>query len=406
MPFPLLPNWQVPQESERGKSIPDTNSPSVEVSAVVSGTSGAVDRLSSGPTSKSSTLDRPVRRASPSDGGRSTPASRLEAIRSRQLAEGISEETTQLLASGWSKGINTAYESAWKRWDSWCSQRQVDPLSCSVRHFLEFLTGLFKEGLQYRTINTIRSAISMTHEHIEGVPIGKHPLVSRLFRGIHDSHPPQPRYVATWDVDMVTEHLKALGENSSLTFKQLSQKLALLMALVGASRVSELQALDLRYHSYRPEGVVFQFPTLGKKRVVGAPPKEVLFGAFPDDSCLCVMKCLRHYEDVTAQYRKKDPSIPQPLFLSYIKPHGPVTSQRIANWLKEILKKAGVDTSIFKAHSVRGASSMTALRKGVLIEDILRTADWSTNFTFRRFYYRPAHENNYAQTLLRSNHKS
>ena len=246
----------------------------------------------------------------------------------------------------------------------------------------------------------------MTHEHIEGVPISKHPLVSRLFRGIHNSRPPQPRYVATWDVDMVTEHLKALGENSSLTLKQLSQKLALLMALVKASRVSELQALDLRYHSYRPKGVVFQFPTLGKKRVVGAPPKEVLFGAFPDYSRLCVMKCLRHYEDVTAQYRKKDPSIPQPLFLSYIKLHGPVTSQRIANWLKEILKKAGVDTSIFKAHSVRGASSTAALRKGVLIEDILRAADWSTDSTFWRFYYRPTHENNYAQTLLQSNHKS
>lgn len=159
----------------------------------------------------------------------------------------------------------------------------------------------------------------------------------------------------------------------------------------------------MRYRSYRPEGVVFQFPTLGKKRVVGAPPKEAFFGAFPDDSRLCVIKCLRHYEEVTAQYREKGPSMPQPLFLSYIKPHGPVTSQRIANWLKEILKKAGVDTSMFKAHSVRGASSTAALRKGVLIEDILRTADWSTDSTFRRFYYWPTHENNYAQTVLQSN---
>lgn len=261
---------------------------------------------------------------------------------------------------------------------------------------------MFKEGLQYRTINTIRSAISMTHEHMEGAPIGKHPLVSRLFKGIHNSRPPQPRYVATWDVDMVTEYLKGLGENSSLTLKQLSQKLALLMALVEASRVSELQALDLRYRSYRPEGVVFQLPTLGKKRVAGAPPKEVFFGAFPDDSHLCVMKFLKHYEDVTAQYRKKDLNIPRPLFLSYIKPHAPVTLQRIANWLKEILKKAGVDTAMFKAHSVRGASSTAALRKGVLIEDILRTADWSTDSTFRRFYYRPTYESNYAQTLLQS----
>jgi len=62
------------------------------------------------------------------------------------------------------------------------------------------------------------------------------------------------------------------------------------MALVEASRVSELQALDLRYHLYRPEGVL---PILGKKRVVGAPPKEVMFGAFPKDSRLCVV---RQYE--------------------------------------------------------------------------------------------------------------
>ena len=98
--------------------------------------------------------------------------------------------------------------------------------------------------------------------------------------------------------------------------------------------------------------------------------------------------------------------MPQPLFLSYIKPHGPVTSQCIANWLKAILKKAGIDTSVFKAHSVRGASSTTALTKGVLIEDILHTADWSTDSTFRRFYYCPTHRNNYSQILLRSSHKS
>jgi len=37
---------------------------------------------------------------------------------------------------------------------------------------------------------------------------------------------------------------------------------------------------------------VFQIPTLGKKTVMGGPPREVMFGAFPEDSCLCVVKCL------------------------------------------------------------------------------------------------------------------
>ena len=56
----------------------------------------------------------------------------------------------------------------------------------------------------------------------------------------------------------------------------------------------------------------------------------------------------------------------QPLFISYIKPHKPVTLQRIAHWIKDLLGQAGVDTSVFKAHSVQGAAATAALNKGVV----------------------------------------
>ena len=88
------------------------------------------------------------------------------------------------------------------------------------------------------------------------------------------------------------------------------------------------------------------------------------------------------------------------LFLSYIKPHKPVTSQRIAHWIKMLLKDAGIDTSIFSAHSVRGASATAAKEKGVTLSDILHTADWSSDTTFRRFYYRPVKEATYASRVL------
>ena len=113
------------------------------------------------------------------------------------------------------------------------------------------------------------------------------------------------------------------------------------MTLAEASRVSELQALDLRYRLYQPEGVVFSIPTLGKKGTVGAPAKQVMFGAFPEDDCLCVVECLKRYEAVTLQHRSKEPGSPQPLFLSYIKPQGPVTSQRLAHWFKGIITRKG-----------------------------------------------------------------
>jgi len=68
------------------------------------------------------------------------------------------------------------------------------------------------------------------------------------------------------------------------------------MALVEASRSSELQALDLRFRVYKPEGVTFRIPSLTKKRVTGAPPKEFFFASFPANSVICPVHCLRNYE--------------------------------------------------------------------------------------------------------------
>ena len=89
-----------------------------------------------------------------------------------------------------------------------------------------------------------------------------------------------------------------------------------------------------------------------------------------------------------------------PLILSYIEPHQPITVQWIAHWIKDILEEAGVDMGTFKARSVRGAATSGTLAKGMSIEEILRTADWSSDSTFRRFYYRPSRDNVFARTVL------
>ena len=49
---------------------------------------------------------------------------------------------------------------------------------------------------------------------------------------------------------------------------------------------------------------------------------------------------------------------------------------------------AGIDTAIFKAHSVRSASTCTsaASTQGAKTENILGVAEWSTESSFQRFY--------------------
>ena len=59
-----------------------------------------------------------------------------------------------------------------------------------------------------------------------------------------------------------------------------------------------------------------------------------------------------------------------------------------------------MDTEIFKAHSVRGASTSAALKKGLHIKDILDTANWSQESTFRKFYCRSMKDNSFAKKFL------
>ena len=59
-------------------------------------------------------------------------------------------------------------------------------------------------------------------------------------------------------------------------------------------------------------------------------------------------KTLRQYENITASLRSEADG---QLFVALKRSHNPVTSCTITQWLKETLRLAGVDISIFSAHS-------------------------------------------------------
>lgn len=50
---------------------------------------------------------------------------------------------------------------------------------------------------------------------------------------------------------------------------------------------------------------------------------------------------------------------------------------------------AGIDISIFGAHSTRGAMATKVFQSGGSLSDLMRTANWSSESTFKNFYFRP-----------------
>ena len=99
-------------------------------------------------------------------------SSRLACVGKSLKERGISERVSKILLSSWRSSTEKHYQSAWKSFHSWCFEKLEDPISCPVNIVLEFLTDLFDKSLQYRTINTYRSAISVTHLPLDGSLIG------------------------------------------------------------------------------------------------------------------------------------------------------------------------------------------------------------------------------------------
>ena len=59
----------------------------------------------------------------------------------------------------------------------------------------------------------------------------------------------------------------------------------------------------------------------------------------------------------------------------------------------ETMKDAGIDITVFTSKSTRSSSTSKAQIKGLSLTMINKSAGWTTDSTFAKFYNKPVHEN-------------
>ena len=107
----------------------------------------------------------------------------------------------------------------------WCGSGHLDPFRSDEVQVANFLADEFRGGKKYRTLNVYRSALSSTLPPLhDGTPVGQSVLVRRLLQGAYHEQPPQPRYLHTWSVRVVTDHIRSMGDNDRLSKIQPAQK--------------------------------------------------------------------------------------------------------------------------------------------------------------------------------------
>ena len=73
------------------------------------------------------------------------------------------------------------------------------------------------------------------------------------------------------------------------------------------------------------------------------------------------------------------------LLITVGKPHKPATRNTVARLVKQELTVAGIDTSIYKAHSCRSASSSKAKEIGIPYTEILKRVDGQETVLLKDF---------------------
>ena len=193
------------------------------------------------------------------------PASRVAYLRKKFNDSSLSEEASRLLLASWRTKSNQSNDSHFRKWLSWCLERSSNSVSGPVAEVANFLAHLFKQGYQSRSLNAYRSAISSIHDRVDGMEVGKHPMITRLLKGAFHARPPLPRYTTTWNVQTVLEYIERMGTTTSLSLKQLSHKLCMLLALTRPSGSADLASLQIDRCRFNPEGVAFLPAVLAKQ---------------------------------------------------------------------------------------------------------------------------------------------
>ena len=131
--------------------------------------------------------------------------------------------------------------------------------------------------------------------------------------------------------------LKTLSPLRKLDLKMLTMKLIGLIALVTAQRAQTMKSFDISKMFKSKNGLTFLVDSKLKTSKPGFI-SEFFLQRFTADKDLCVVTVLEFYLQKSKTLRNHNQ-----LFISYVKPHKPVTSASLARWLIFVLSEASID---------------------------------------------------------------
>ncbi|XP_058020623.1 uncharacterized protein LOC131188944 [Ahaetulla prasina] len=190
------------------------------------------------------------------------PVDRLALERGAMRRDNMPARLIQTMLASRRPSTERIYSASWQAFCSWCQRAGVSPLRVSILHILEFLQEGLDKGLAPNTLRRQVAAISTVLSCDPLTSLSQHPSIRRFFKGAKNLCPPVVHRYPTWDLSLVLNSLTGPPYEPlrSTSLRLLTCKVAFLVAITSARRISELAALSVRSDLcvFHPDRVVLR----------------------------------------------------------------------------------------------------------------------------------------------------
>ncbi|KAE8579987.1 hypothetical protein XENTR_v10024262 [Xenopus tropicalis] len=313
--------------------------------------------------------------------------------------KGFSTEVTSTLVKARKPVTKASYHRIWKTFLYKCSDTQRNSCECHIPTLLDFLQNGLGKGLGVNSLKVQVSALSILFQH----QLAMHPDVRTFLQAATRIKPPYKDPLPPWDLNLVLRALQnpPFKPLATIDLKLLTWKVAFLMAISSARRVSELGAL-----SHKPPYCIFHQDKVVLRTLPSFLPKVtsafhlnqeiVLPSLCPKPSSpqerllhnLDVVRALKFYIHRTRDIRNSDS------LLVLYGPHrkgAKASKASIGRWINSLItitySNKGMPTPLkTSAHTTRALSTSWARANTASAEQICKAATWSSIHTFTKFY--------------------
>jgi integrase len=259
-----------------------------------------------------------------------------------------------------------------------------------ILKFLEWLVSEKKRP--YNTVRGILSTVLQTLERTERI-LGKLRWIKVFMEGVRKGQPIPDPLPPVWDVATLIEALRKWPEKEEKHIAMTTRMTYVLLTLATMWRPKD-DMMKIRWGDVMIVGE-------GKNRVMTVravdtktkrEQRAIPIKAMEEETTCPVAWMVKYKLEMQEEVKRAEgPEITakDQLFRITRRPFGPATGDTLRRWMREAMEMAKIDTTVYKPHSARSATTTAARLGGMPMDTIMAYANWQSKTTFERYYFRP-----------------